>query len=350
MPDAPAGSRLPWADVAKGGCILLVVLHHVVTKHVSLVLPAGPVVDGWLWVSMALKPVRMPLFFVISGFFAASAVRRPWLQCRRRVSTPLYLYVVWLLLLGVVFAFERTLPMNRTRDLGELLADLVLPSTGLWFLWALAAYFVVVRALLRLPRRLVLLGATGFAAVAVALPIEEVNRSAALVHFVFFAFGALYPDVVRRIAEPRPGVWLPELTAAYLLGVVTLGGWGVPGEVQALVLAPLGVLWGLRVAVATSSRARPSAALGWLGRRTLPVYVLHVPVLAAVHHLLTRLDPAPGGLLTPVLVTAVVTASSLLLHAVLMRAGLGVLFAPPERPNAPVVTAPRPVDSQPAGT
>jgi uncharacterized membrane protein YcfT len=350
MSDAPARSRLPWADVAKGSCILLVVLHHVVTKHAVLAFPAGPVLDGWLWVSMALKPVRMPLFFVISGFFAASAVRRPWSLARRRVTSPLYLYVVWLLLLGGIFAVERTLPMNRTQDLGELLADLVLPSTGLWFLHALAVYFLAARWLVRFPRHLVLLGATGFAAVAAALPIEEVNRSAALVHFVYFAVGALYPDAVRRVTEPRPGAWLPELTAVYLLAVLTLAGTGLPADVQALALGPLGVLWGLRVAMATSSRGRPSAALGWLGRRTLPVYVLHVPVLAAVHHLLARLGVAPAGVVAPLLVTAVVTAGSLLVHAVLLRAGLGVLFAPPRRSDLRATTPIPPMGAQPAGT
>ena len=77
-----------WVDVAKGACILLVVLHHAVVKDLALQTPAAldPVADAWQWVTMALKPVRMPLFFVLSGLVASSAVRRPWAQARRRAD------------------------------------------------------------------------------------------------------------------------------------------------------------------------------------------------------------------------------------------------------------------------
>ena len=72
--------RLLWVDVAKGACILLVVLHHAVVKDLAIQapLPLQPVAEAWAWVTMALKPVRMPLFFVLSGLVASSAVRRPW--------------------------------------------------------------------------------------------------------------------------------------------------------------------------------------------------------------------------------------------------------------------------------
>ncbi len=82
------------ADAAKGVCIVLVVLHHLVTKHLELVLPGdGPAVVAWGAVTAGLRPLRMPLFFVISGMFAASAVRRSWgASLRRRVATPYYLY------------------------------------------------------------------------------------------------------------------------------------------------------------------------------------------------------------------------------------------------------------------
>ena len=65
--------RLVWPDLAKGVCILLVVLHHATTKHYVEVLPAGlaPVGELWAGLSPALKPTRMPLFFVISGWFAS---------------------------------------------------------------------------------------------------------------------------------------------------------------------------------------------------------------------------------------------------------------------------------------
>ena len=180
-----ARDRVLWPDLAKGICILLVVLHHTTTKHyVDLVPPgAAGIANGWADVSHFLKPVRMPLFFVISGLFAASALARPWRQVARRAVAPYYLYVVWLLVLGAVFAVERTLPMNRTQDLAELAWDLVLASTGLWFLYALAVYFVLAKLLLPLPAAWVVLPAAALTASASALPFDEVNRVSVLVHF-----------------------------------------------------------------------------------------------------------------------------------------------------------------------
>jgi hypothetical protein len=55
-------------------------------------------------------------------------------------------------------------------------------------------------------------------------------------------------------------------------------------------------------------------------------------------------------MVAPLLVTAVVTAGSLLVHAVLLRAGLGVLFAPPRRSDLRATTPIPPMGAQPAGT
>ena len=115
--------RLVWADAAKGLCILLVVLHHSTVKHLPAVLPAdlSAVGEAWLALTAALKPIRMPLFFLLSGLFAAGALRRPWAQVlTARVLTPYWVYAVWLGLLAVVFSLERTLVMNRTQGVGDL--------------------------------------------------------------------------------------------------------------------------------------------------------------------------------------------------------------------------------------
>ena len=70
---------LLWPDVAKGICILLVVLHHIAGKQYGIVVPAGlgQAEDAWLWITAALKPIRMPLYFVVSGLVATSSVARP---------------------------------------------------------------------------------------------------------------------------------------------------------------------------------------------------------------------------------------------------------------------------------
>lgn len=326
--------RLAWADVAKGACIVLVVLHHATTKQYDALVPAHltAVADAWNGFTHALKPVRMPLFFVLSGFFAASAVHRPWREVTQRVASSAYLYVVWLLLLAGFTTWERELPMNRVQDLDELLLDLAFASTGLWFLYALAVYFVLVRLTSRLPAGVVLGGATVLASVASLLPIEEANRVSVLLHLVYFVLGARYPHLVREVATwTRAGV-LPALTLVFVLSSVLLAHAGWPTSLDVVLLSVVGLPWGLLVAVRATRAERTARALTWIGRRTLPVYVLHIPVLGAVHHLGLSPDVGPGvaalpiAVTYPLVVTAVVVSGTLVVHEALVRLGLGALF------------------------
>ena len=333
-----------WVDVAKGACILLVVLHHAVVKDLALQTPAAlsAVEDAWHWVTMALKPVRMPLFFVLSGLVASGAVRRPWAQARRRVLSPYYLYVVWLVLQGAFFSVERTLPMNRTQDLGELGTDLLWASTNLWFLYALAVYFLLARLLSRLPTLPVL------------LPTDDWNRVSVVFHFTFFAVGALAPDLVRRWAGPASR--LPRrLALVYLVLVVALPLLGTPRTLVMLVASTVGVPLGIGLCVLLA-RGRVAAPLAWLGRRTLPIYVMHSPLLALALHLPTPIGTGRLGALEaaayPVLLTAVAVAVALLLHALLRRVGADALFELPTRPGArtPARALPATVDPAPRGS
>jgi uncharacterized membrane protein YcfT len=335
-PDVATGQgRLLWVDVAKGACIFLVVLHHAVVKDLALQAPPAlqPVAAAWVWVSMALKPVRMPLFFVLSGLVAASAVGRPWADARRRVLSPYYLYVVWLVLQGAFFSVERLLPMNRTQDLRELLGDLVWASTGLWFLFALAAYFALARLLSGLPRGPVLAVAALVSALSGYLPTDDWNRVSVVFHFTFFALGALAPDLVRRVAGAA--VHVPgRLALGYVALAVLLPHLHLPRTLDLVLASALGVPLGIALCMRLAeTRLAPAAA--WVGRRTLPVYVLHAPLLALVLHVS---DPIHDGwlgvtevVLYPLVLTVVAVAAALAIHGELRRLGAHALFELPRR-------------------
>lgn len=345
--------RLGWADIAKGASIVLVVLHHTTTKQYDLLVPdhLSPIADGWTAVTRALKPVRMPLFFLVSGFFAARSIHRPWPMVARRIATSAYLYVVWLLLTAAFTMWERELPMNRVQNLDELGMDLVFASTGLWFLYALVVYFLLAKATAALPAAVVLSGATVVAFAGALSPIEEVNRVSVLLHLVFFVLGARLPDVVGAAASWSRPCALPVLALGFVGATALLATFGLPSGIKVLVLSMLGLPAGVLLSVRAARTARIASALSWVGRRTLPVYVLHMPLLGALHHL--GLSPAMGpdalalplAVLYPVLVAVMVTAGSLLAHAALVEAGLGVLFRLPRtpRPISMSATSQRPV-------
>jgi len=97
--------RETWADVAKAACILLVVFYHVGTKDVVALpgLQDTAAARAWDTGTRLLTPLRMPLFFLVSGYFASRAVLRPWrATVRSRVLGNLYLHLMWLLVAALV--------------------------------------------------------------------------------------------------------------------------------------------------------------------------------------------------------------------------------------------------------
>ncbi|MBS41837.1 MAG: pyridoxal-5'-phosphate-dependent protein subunit beta [Nocardioides sp.] len=333
MTETADARRLLWADVAKGACIVLVVLHHVVGKVAVQALDAAGLsvaADAWEQLTLLLKPLRMPLFFLVSGVFAAGAVRRPWRASRARLAGGYYLYVVWLLVYVAFYAVETASPANRTTSVRELLGDLVWAETSMWFLQALVLYFVVARLVRRLPVLPVLAVAAALSAASGAVGIEENNKVAVLAHLVYFLVGALLPEVVRRAAATSRPSW--RLAAAYVVLGLAAVHLPLPWTVGSLLASAAGLPLGVALAVRLA-RTGLADPLAWLGRRTLHVYVLHLVVLLSLVPLLGPLlatgAPTAVLVLAPVWLTALVAAGSLALGALLERSPLRSLLVPP---------------------
>ncbi len=91
----------PLINTLKGGCILLVVLHHAIITtfapslhHLTAgLLPA----QGWVAFNTWLSPLRMPAFFFVSGLLAANAVvKKSWQEVfTKKFSNIVYLYLLW---------------------------------------------------------------------------------------------------------------------------------------------------------------------------------------------------------------------------------------------------------------
>ena len=338
-----------WADVAKGVCIILVVLHHLVGKHYVNVLPDR--LDGlaatWNALTYKLKPVRLPLFFLISGFFAANALRRPWREVwPTRVGNLYYLYALWLCIHAVLFAQLTQLPMNRTQSATDLIGDLVLASTGLWYLYALVAYFLAVRLLRDVDPRAVLVVAVALALAVPWLDIAATNRASLLQHFVYFVLGAYFPSAVERMTHlGRVQATRLAVAAVLLTGVGALAH--IPSAVMVLPVSLLGVPCCVAAAVALARRPALAGVLASLGRRTLPIYVLHVPFLAVVHLVVaSRVSVSepwlvlPAVAVYPVVLTLMVVAACLALQWALEAMGALALFNGPlsrPQPTEPAV-------------
>jgi uncharacterized membrane protein YcfT len=89
---AMAAPRVAWLDMARGLCMVLVVLLH---ADIASGRPHEQSAVACL-INMALVPLRLPLFFLVSGLLAARLLSRsPREVLVRRVLFCLYLYVLW---------------------------------------------------------------------------------------------------------------------------------------------------------------------------------------------------------------------------------------------------------------
>jgi len=337
-PAPAAASRAAWADVAKGACILLVVLWHVIMKHYLQISWHIPVPLPGLWGTFGneLLPLRMPVFFTISGMFAAAAAQRPWHVVRRsRIAKFYYLYVVWFTVHTLVLSVVPKFDTLAARNVLDVLEQLTITPTNLWYLIALAWYFIVAKLTRRLPAGVVLGAAFLLSAIASAgLLASPGNR------------GQLYQNLLFFLAGLRLKPWVERLAAAAtnrMLILGALGYLGVMALIQVLgakqwfgvwpVASGLAVLIGVLAAAQLQRWRRPAALLENLGRRTLPIYVMHMPLLALLHLALLRPFSALGSsaqlllaAVLPVALTALLVWICLTLHRGLQAAGAKWLF------------------------
>jgi uncharacterized membrane protein YcfT len=125
------------------------------------------------------------------------------------------------------------------------------------------------------------------------------------------------------------------LGAGWLAGCMAASAGGMAGVAIGRAVLPLLAVPFAVLAAAIVARWRVGAALAWVGRNTLPIYVLHGIVLLPIVGL-AALTPVPGndaaGVVTaavlPVLVAAAAVAGSLLAWLATRR--FGWLYALPD--------------------
>ncbi|WP_329064003.1 acyltransferase family protein [Amycolatopsis sp. NBC_01480] len=328
---APA-ERLLWPDVAKGACIVLVVLWHVIMKQYLQIdwRISTPLPGAWGEVGELLLPLRMPLFFAISGFFAARAVKRPWRTvARSRVAKFFYLYVLWLSVHTLVLSFFPGFATEHAGSVLEFAAQLTITPTNLWYLFALAVYFVIAKVSRRLPFWIMLAAAFALSATASAgLLAVPGDRGGLYQNLVFFLVGIYGTSLVKRVAVEAGWLRLALVGVPYLGVLVAVGHFGLKTAFGLWpVLSLVAIVLGVTAAALVTRWKRPANAIASIGRRTLPIYVIHLPLVAVLdallHDPLSSLGPAAQlavAVLDPIVLVAAIVALCLLLQRILPSA------------------------------
>lgn len=338
--------RIAWVDIAKGICIILVVMMH---TTFGLEKATGDL--GWMHAVVEFaKPFRMPDFFLISGLFLAATINRPWrLYLDRKVVHFFYFYFLWV---AIQFAFKAPFMMADGHSLSvigrTLLFSIVQPFGTLWFIYMLPVFFVVTKLFRAAPWRLF--------AVAVLLQVLSISTENIWVtivgfcgvigiedhwvlvdefcsFFVYFLAGYLFAPKIFELAkfaqrQAVSAVMLLALWFAVNLAFVTFGWAGLP--IISLALGAAGAV-AIVIGATLLTRFSAGAALGYLGSRSIVVYLSFFIPMVMVRLILTKLFPWLDAGTMAALATLFAVVTPLIGFAIITRISIGhFLFERPE--------------------
>lgn len=342
-----SAARLAWVDGAKALAITLIVVYHTSGWAFSSFFADGahPAAAMWRELSVALTPVRIPLFFLVSGLLAAGAVERSWSAlARTRILDLLWPFAIWTLLITGPW-------LVRTEIQGDAnwsyaIAAIFFGGAHIWFLPALACFLCIAKLAspVRIPALLVAAAASwvfqpelrSWLALWSDLALRD-NLGRIAAFLVWFLLGCYGRSVIMRMVS-RPVLLAASgalgLTVVFLLRDTVATAW----------LAPFWGVVGIAMflgASAVVTRSSQVARLAeYLAKRTLAIYVGHafmLEILVIALTLWSRRVPelALHGTVAmvafvPVTTVALIWASTAL-YDVATRHRLRVLYQPPAR-------------------
>jgi uncharacterized membrane protein YcfT len=293
--------RVDWVDYAKGFCIVMVVM-----MHSTLGVEAAAGEQSWMHALVAFaKPFRMPDFFMISGLFLARVIDRDWrTYLDRKVAHFAYFYVLWV---TIQFAFKALglAAEHGAFGVARLYAEAFIEPFGtLWFIYLLPIFFVVTKATRVVPVLVIW-------TILAALEIAHIETGWTVIdefcaRFVYFYTGYILSTRIFQIAaavQARPAVAALGLGAwALFNGLYVSAGL----DAKPFVSLTLGLIGAAAVVSASALMVKSDvfAALRFLGRNSIVVYLAFFLGMAASRSLLLRTGIVPDLGIVALLVTA----------------------------------------------
>lgn len=296
--------RVAWIDASRAAAVVLVVIFHVTIGHYYLMEWAqGGVAGRWDRINQILSVIRMPLLFALSGMLAAGKIRRGFRggKAIEGTVTNYYIYVVWLVAYGLfILALPADFPApHKVASVDLWIQQLWAPNTYLWYVFALACYIAAFTALRRVHPALILGGLFALhLASAYLWTVESDLWTRSLTYALFFGLGVYGGRVLRHMAA-NPVSTLGAALAAWAvyqqIGMTRLMSTTPLDPVSATWMVALFVLMGMAAVgfVGILTRVPLYAAMGeFVGKHTLGIYVLHIPMATLLNMLM--LGPLAG--------------------------------------------------------
>ncbi|MDO4927521.1 MAG: acyltransferase family protein [Corynebacterium sp.] len=286
MPTATPKVRILWPDVAKGISILGVCFLHVVLLVPGTTGSIATEINRWL------GPVRMPLFFIVSGLFAykvrAFNLMELWNKRLRYLLIP---YLVW----SPLELISGRIAVGEIPNLRMIIKQVLEGTGSMWFLHSLSVFVVFLWLTRFLPDRLSF--AASFLPYLFLTMSLEFDLSKIMLFLPVYCVGVFFRPAVLMWAT-RINKWYLWLgTFLLFLGVQRLfeevnwvtsklvaAGWDVTGPTVHQVLGGIRVFGALPFAILVCSLIAQIPLLArfftYFGRNTLVIYIGHMIMLA----------------------------------------------------------------------
>lgn len=323
-------TRHNWIDAGRGISILLVVILH--TSHEILKISPAENYHFWVHFSEILTPVRMPLFFVISGYLASSSMNKPLEDLFPKTAGLLFIYLFWTSIYISRSAFPVLRGDNAAPELTGYLVALLTP-TAFWYIWALPFFYLVAWSLNRafaqyarwimLPCAVLALGyGANFNAINqyLADPLPSSMLGSVTSNALWFFAGLHFREAWQRtIANATAGKACVG-ALAYICTITLMMHLGFSPIVQKTLAAPLALWTSAQILGSLNFESRAGRTVTTIGQFTLPVYIFHLFGLAVMSGLFkifslnehsASLSPTETVIIVPLISLLLITLSNI---------------------------------------
>ncbi len=282
-------NRMRWMDMLRGVAIVLVVVYHC-TVYMYEKYPDA--FAGLKYAGELVGPFRMPVLFFLSGMLLAGSIEKGAKRyALGKINNLIYPFVVWTLVLYLLYEV-REVALGLPSEIDLFKALLYDPWHHLWFLHYLAVYYVV---------GFVLFKAGFLVSALVAVTLYLIGYPAGFGYltalFMFFMAGAFANRASNCAA------WIDRHQALLIWGGLAVIATCVTGVLLDLIpIAKHNLTYcivagaALPILIILTKRAeqwRIASALAYLGRNSLVLYMVHVPVGIAIPLLIESAEVNP---------------------------------------------------------
>jgi len=298
VPKAIGASRISWVDHARGLAIMLVVYRHVV---VGMKRSGISVSDFMYNLQEVFYNFRMPVFFVLSGIFVAGSLRKKTRVSilEDRAATILYPYLLWAvltILLQIVFSQFS----NSKRNWNELLFIILQPRAidHLWYLFALfntSVLYLFFSKIIKKPWIHALL-AIFLHAITFAPFLQGNSLISDMLYFYPYFYTGTYLSSA-FLNKQKADSMLKADHLKWLLPIFLLGQWfwfvhRDEQKIYFLLFFFINLVACYLVYIISHmiSLRNSNDWLAYIGRYSLHIYILHVPIAAFIRNIVKHFD------------------------------------------------------------